>query len=321
MLYLNAESLIKAASPNEIMDAIEKAYQIEDRDAYHMPHRIHIDYQRNTVLYMPCFLETLFGTKLLTLFPDNAAKGEPVINGLVLLNSLENGAPLALLDGGRLTALRTGAVGAVAVRHLAPQTAERAGLIGAGIQGFYQLLFASHARCLKQITVFDLDAAKAEDLCRRLKMELPDVSMQTAASGEELLRNSEIIITATPAEKPVLPDDGALLKNKLFIGIGSYKPEMREFPEALYRLLDHVYVDTLHGLEETGDLITPLHHKWIQREQVIPFARFLGDGEGSNLSGKQTKLFKSVGMALFDIVVGELLYRNALAKQLGTELN
>lgn len=321
MLYLNAESLTKAASPDEIMDAIEKAYKIVDTDAYHMPQRIHLDYQGNTVLYMPCFLETLLGTKLLTLFPGNAAKGEPVINGLVLLNSLENGVPLALLDGGRLTALRTGAVGAVAVRHLAPQGAERAGLIGAGIQGFYQLLSASNARRLKQITVFDIDAAKAEDLCRRLSKELPDVHMQTAASNEELLRNSEIVITATPAEKPVLPDYGALLENKLFIGIGSYKPEMREFPESLYRLLDNVYVDTLHGLEETGDLITPLHNKWIQREQVIRFARFLGDGEGSNLSGKQTRLFKSVGMALFDMVVGELLYSNALAKQLGTELN
>lgn len=319
MLYLNADNLNNAASPVEIMDAIENAYQIENRGSYHMPHRIHLDYNQNTILYMPCFLDNIFGTKILSLFPDNAVRGEPVISGLVLLNSIENGTPLALLDGGRLTALRTGAVGGVAIRHLASPVAETAGLIGAGIQGFYQLIFAAHARRLKSITIYDLDATKTEDLCSRLKIELPGMSLRIAGSVEELLKNAEIIITATPSEKPVLPDDKRLLENKLFVGIGSYKPEMREFPEALYKLLGHVYVDTLHGLEESGDLITPLNNSWLQREQVIPFACFL-DGERTKISEKQTILFKSVGMALFDLVVGELLYGNAVSKNLGTEL-
>ncbi len=320
MLYLNADNLNSAATPEEIMDAIEHAYIIENAGAYHMPHRIHLDYQGNTLLYMPCFLDNIFGTKILSLFPSNAARGEPVISGLVLLNNRENGAPLALLDGGKLTALRTGAVGGVAIRHLAPQKAETAGLIGAGIQGYHQLLFASRARNLRSISVYDPDSMKADLLCKRLKSELADVEVLKAKSSEALLKNSEIVITATPSEKPVLPDDEKLLQNKLFIGIGSYKPEMREFPEALFRLLSHLYVDTLHGLEESGDLITPLHEKWLQRDQVIAFERFLA-GDGKSFTGSGTALFKSVGMALFDLVVGELLYRKATLKNIGTELN
>lgn len=319
MIYLGADTLPEAASPNEIMDAVEQAYAIETAGSFEMPTRIHLDHKNNTLLYMPCFLDNIFGTKMLTLFPENPAKGKPVINGLVILNDIESGETLAILDGAKLTALRTGAVGGVAVRHTTPQNANSIGLIGTGVQGYQQLLFAANARKLEKITVFDLDSDKLRQFCKRLSVNLPDIKINPANTVEELLGESEIVITATPAEKPVLPDDEKLLQNKSYIGIGSYKPEMREFPRALYGLVDRVIIDTEHGLEESGDLITPLKEGWINRSNILEFGKYL-DNKGKHSEELKTRLFKSVGMALFDIVVGELLYRKAVEKNLGTKL-
>jgi ornithine cyclodeaminase/alanine dehydrogenase-like protein (mu-crystallin family) len=319
MIYLGADTLAKAASTDEIMDAIEQAYAIETAGAFEMPARIHLDHNKNTLLYMPCFIDKIFGTKMLTLFPDNPAKGKQVINGLVILNDVDSGEPVAILDGAKLTALRTGAVGGVAVRHTTPQNACTAGLIGTGVQGYQQLLFAASARKLKHISVFDLDSDKVRLFCEKISVDLPGVKISPAGTVEELLSESEIVITATPAEKPVLPDDENLLQNKSYIGIGSYKPEMREFPRALYTLVDRVIIDTEHGLEESGDLITPLQEGWIDRANIMEFGKYLGD-KGTHSEELKTRLFKSVGMALFDIVVGELLYRKALEKNLGVQL-
>ncbi len=319
MLYLNARDMTDRADYHNIMDAIEKAYRLKASGSYTMPPRIHLDHGANTILYMPCFFDTAFGTKIISLFPGNAAKNLPMITGIFLLNDAETGKPLAILDGGSLTALRTGAVGGVAVRHIVPQQAETAGLIGAGTQGYYQLLFAAHARKLKRIVVYNRTFTKAVDFCARLQSDLPAVKIEAVSTVEEVLKRVDLVITATPALNPVLPDDEAMLRGKSYIGIGSYKPEMREFPQALYRLADHVLVDTLHGLEESGDLITPLEQNWISREQVIDFSDYLG-GKAKPPKPEETKVFKSVGMALFDLAVGELLYRRALDKGLGIEL-
>ncbi len=319
MLYLNAETLSRAAFLSELMDAIEEAYAIVVAGNYEMPHRMHVNKEDNTLLYMPCFLDNIFGTKILSLFPANAGKNLPVISGLVLLNDRDNGIPLAILDGGRLTALRTGAVGGVAVRHRTPENITRAGLIGAGIQGYYQMIFAADARELNEIVLYDRDYAKAEKLALLLKDALPRVKVGTVRRVEELLDIAQLVITATPAEEPVLPDDPSLLRGKSFVGIGSYKPEMREYPQALFTLIDRVYVDTLHSLEESGDLITPLQQNWLRRDQVIDFSNYLS-GQRRAVKEGETTFFKSVGMALFDITVGAMLYRRASEKGLGIRL-
>ncbi len=319
MLYLNEKDIIRAVSLDQVMDAIENAYAIDLKGDYRMPPRMHVKNEDNTLLYMPCFMKSIFGTKFLSLFPGNAARNKPVIQGLVLLNCPESGMPLALLDGATLTAIRTGAVGGVAVRHLSPKKSKTVGLVGAGIQGFRQVLYACEARDIEEVNLFDSSSTKSSALAGELEKMLPGVRVKESSSVEILLKASEIVITATPAASPVLPDDQDLLKGRLYIGIGSYKPEMREFPAALYSLVEKVYIDTEHGLEESGDLITPLENNWVRHDQIIKLGKILGNNEA--VGSEETILFKSVGMALFDLVVSELIYKKALENNIGTVLD
>jgi ornithine cyclodeaminase/alanine dehydrogenase-like protein (mu-crystallin family) len=269
---------------------------------------------------MPCFLDDYFATKVVTLFPGNAGKDVPVLTGIVILNDAHTGVPVALLDGPALTASRTAAVGAVSIRHLAPQDAHAVGIIGAGVQGFHQARAACSARPMTNVLIYDLYPEKALALKDRLSRILPEVSVHQTDGVEQLLEQSEVVITATTSMDPVLPDNEELLIGKHFVGIGSYKPQVREFPRALFNLVEKVYVDTEHALEESGDVIIPLRNGWLRRDQVSTLGRFLVHGKATARAKEQTTFFKSVGMALFDVCASKLIYENAIKRGLGQRI-
>ena len=133
------------------------------------------------------------------------------------------------------------------------------------------------------------------------------------------MTNSDVIITVTNTKTPLFPDEASLFKGKHFVGIGSYKPEMREYPETFFKQLEKIYIDTEHAFKETGDLITPIKQGWIKKEQVISIAKAIENSQKINKS--DTSFFKSVGMALFDVVTTDLIYRKALEQKIGTNVN
>lgn len=314
ILFLSETQILEMANYQEIMAQIESAYEIFARNHFFMPDRIHIDHEKNTLLYMPCFKEGIFGTKMLTVFPENAGR-YPVIDGLMLLNDESTGRPLALLDGKALTALRTGAVGGVGIRYTAKRKAHSIGLIGAGAQGFYQLLYGVCVRDIRDIYIYDAYKQDLSSFIGRLKEKIsPDISIHSAKNGAELLQKSDIIITCTTAKAPVLPDEKEALRGKHFIGIGSYKPDMREMPDALFDLVEEVLVDTPFAAEESGDLLVPMSKGKLSKQQIRSFSC----QEGPRYQKQETTFFKSVGMALFDLVVAEYIYKKALAQKQGT---
>ena len=113
------------------------------------------------------------------------------------------------------------------------------------------------------------------------------------------------------------PDNEELLKGKHFVGIGSYKPEVREFPPSLYNLLETIYIDTHHALKESGDLIVPLKNGWITSEQITTIGKYLQNPQPR----PETTFFKSVGMALFDVCAAKLIYEKAKQSNLGQKID
>jgi ornithine cyclodeaminase/alanine dehydrogenase-like protein (mu-crystallin family) len=320
MIYLTEADILKAASIGEMLDVIETSMGLYEKKEFHMPQRLHVDHGENTLLLMPCFTRDCFGTKLVTLFPANPARDVPVLNGIMVLNDAQTGVPVALLNGPALTALRTAAVGAVSIRHLASDDTDAVGIIGAGVQGFYQAWAACSARPVKNIFIFDLHADKSATLREKLSVKIPHVKVHQAARVEDLLEKTQVVITVTDSLEPVLPDEEELLAGKHFVGIGSYKPNMREFPKALFKLLKRVFVDTEHALQESGDLIVPLRNAWISQDQVMTFGRFLAERRPEEQIREGTTLFKSVGMALFDVCASKFIYERATQKGLGQKI-
>ncbi len=164
MLYIGANDIEKAVEHDRIMDCIERAYTLYEQGNFHMPDRMHVDRPEGTILYMPCFSEDISGTKIVSTFPGNQEFGLPTIQGTMILNSAKTGVPIAIMDGAMVTAYRTGAVGGVGIRYTTRKDCKSLGLIGTGVQGYYQVIYACHARPIQKITLYNRDMEKLKPL-------------------------------------------------------------------------------------------------------------------------------------------------------------
>lgn len=313
MIVLGREDIDKLADLDEMMDEIEHAYEIYGSGAFHMPNRPSVEYENKTLMYMPCYTKEAIGTKILTIFPENVKRGLPSIDGVVLLNDPQTGEPQAILDGQAVTAYRTGAVGGVGIRHLSRRDARTVGIIGAGVQGFYQALYACAARDIQTVYLYSHSGRDLTEYAGRLEKAVAEerVKVVQCSTAEELAAKSDIICTTTPSATPVLPNDPELLKGKCIIAIGSYTPQMREIPDAVWDLVDRVYVELPYACEESGDLSQPLAEGRLRKEQVVLMSDFLASGEGKEDAAGETTYFKSVGMGLFDICIAQKLLQKA----------
>jgi ornithine cyclodeaminase len=317
VLYLNEKDIKELVELKEIIQIIEGTLDIYERKEFVMPDRIVINNNDELYAYMPCFTRDSKGTKILTLFHDNIEKGLPILQGVMLLNNTKTGKIDCILDGAAVTALRTGAVGAVGIKYTTEQEHRSVGVVGAGVQGFYQCIYAAIVRNIRKINIFDINKNKATDLKRLLEKHLNNAEIKICIDTKELVKESEIIITTTTATNPVIPDNKALLKNKHFIGIGSYKPDMMEYPRSLFELLNEVYIDVDYAKKESGDLVIPIREGWISESMI----KTLGSAiKSNNVNNTGTTFYKSVGMALFDLRVADYIFNKAIEKNIGQKL-
>lgn len=320
MLFLNGSDIMKAVSLEDVMQAVSDAYVLFDKGTCCTPNRAFYAHEGNSLIYMPCFSPDALITKILSFFPENRKKGKPTLDGVVLWTDPDSGEILSILDAKKITALRTGAAGGLAVKYLSAPDSRTLGVVGAGMQGLHQALFAASVRKLEQIWLYDTyqkDAAPFEDsLAKMLGRRIP---CRMCADTAELLKKSEIVIAATTSPTPVVPNDAQLLAGKCLISIGSFSPKMREFPQAVWDVTDTVYVDLEYAMEESGDLSQPLEEGSLKKEQVKKISTLIGGPVAAPANGKST-FFKTVGMALVDLTTAGTVYRNAVKKGIGQKL-
>lgn len=318
MQIISADTIANAASPHHWIDAMEVALNTFQDSDYFTPNRMHVDMDENTLLLMPSVGPDLFSTKLVSVVPGNKDRGKAVINGTLLLNDGATGEALALFNGAKLTAMRTAAVACVGIRHLSDPMAQYLGIIGAGVQGRHLAWLASHERDLERVYVYDPSHQSLMQFMQFMARHCPNIEVAPCEDVQQVIVNTEIICTSTTSNIPVVPDLEDLILGKTFIGVGSYKPEMQEFPEALFRLIDTVWIDAEHGKTESGDLIEPIKNKWIKPDRIRHISSLIQSP--NELGFKETRLFKSVGMGIFDLFAAKLVYEKSVEKGLGTEV-
>jgi ornithine cyclodeaminase/alanine dehydrogenase-like protein (mu-crystallin family) len=320
MLIITQNDMQKAVSCDGMVNAIEEAYALFTEGRCVTKDRFTISSGGNTVLYMPCIAGGYFSTKILCEWPANPAKGLPYLDGMVMLCNETNGQIDALMAGSALTAWRTGAVGAVALKHLSPPDVKNIGLIGCGVQGFHQLWYAAQIRPVQTFYLYNHGNKDLAPFIARLEAALAPKRLRCVVckDAESLLAASEVVITTTQAESPVLPNDAARLRGKLFIAIGSWKPQMREIPEAIWSCVDEVFIELPFACEESGDLSQPLASGALSMDKVRYLGEYLRDKKnGKTEALKETRYFKSVGMGVFDALVARQMLKDAAKSGLG----
>ncbi len=318
MLILSDADIAGLLSLNQIIAAVEEAIVAQEKGFAKVPQRIHINHGASTMLCMPSLEQHYFGTKLVSVVPENKNKNLPVTNGAMLLNETSTGLPMALINASKLTAFRTGALGAIGVRHMTPADETTFGLIGCGVQGLHQAVFVCAVRKISKVYFLDRSSEKSELLVSFLKLHQPHVETESCSTPKELVKKTNIVIAATTSAIPVLPDDPELLKGKHFISIGSYKPSMQELPDSVYQLAGQLAIDSEFARHEVGDIVNPIAKGILKEVDVFTIGKIITGERAINVN--ETTVYKSAGMALFDLFVAKAMYTQALKENKGTNV-
>ena len=327
ILVLNRQDVQKTVTMSQAISAVREAFiELSQKKAV-VPMRTQIQVQKTNgiSLFMPAYLpgSQSLGAKIVSVFPDNLQKSLPTIHGLVIVLEDETGRPKALIDGTSLTALRTGAASGVATDLLANRDSATTAIFGAGTQGRTQLEAVCAVRSIRKAWIYDPNLRAAELFAEEMgKRGAPiPAEIAVATSPHQAASEAEIICTATTSSSPVF-EDGSIKSGVHLNGVGSYTPAMQEIP-AHTVLRACVFVDSISAVwEEAGDLIIPLRNSLFDKSHVRGEIGELASGQISGRTGRQDiTLFKSVGVAVQDMAVAQIILATAQTKGLGQEIS
>src|SRR5215211_4700022 len=258
-----------------------------------------------------------FGLKAICVFPDNPAQGKDAHQGAVMLFSRETGELLALMNASAITAIRTAAVTAVATRLVAREDAHELAIIGAGVQARTHLAALACVRSLKRVRV----AARTVEHSQRLVDEMQrhvSFPIEVVQTNEQAVRGADLIVTATSSLEPVIKrewiSEGAHIN-----AIGTHSPGSREIDSATMGVA-RIFVDRRESaLNESGDYLLAAKEGLVTPESIVAeIGELLIGAKSGRTSATEITLFKSLGLAIEDVVSADYLYNKAQAQNAGT---
>ena len=270
---------------------------------------------------MPAYVPSpgTLGAKLVTVFSENPAKQLPSHLASILLLDPETGALQALMDGRYITEARTAAVSAVSARFLARPDAASLAIIGTGVQAGSHLEAFAEVRDLKDVRVWSPRAASREQFVSKMSGHVT-VPIRAAASAEEAVRGADLIVLVTSSPTPVV-EDAWVSPGAHVVSVGACRPQQREMaPDLVVRA--RLFVDSrAAALLESGDVVMGIAEG---RFTATHLAGELGELILGRVEGRtsddQITIFKSLGMAVEDVVAADLVLRRAIETGTGTEV-
>src|SRR6185369_15819378 len=255
-----------------------------------------------------------FGLKAICVFPENPAKGKDAHQGAVMLFSRETGELLALMNASEITAIRTAAVSAVATRLLAREDAEVLAVIGAGVQARTHLAALACVRRIKEARVSCRNIGHAQQFAAEMQFPFPIKPVQT---NEEAVRGADVIVTATSSLEPVINKDWIALGAHVN-AIGTHSPNSREI-DSTTMAAARIFTDRRESaLNEAGDYLLAAKEGLVTPENILgEIGELLIGTKTGRTSATEITLFKSLGLAIEDVVSADYLYQKAQSQNAG----
>jgi len=270
---------------------------------------------------MPAYMPqpARLGAKLVTVFGGNEARGLPSHLATIILLDPDTGALEAILDGRYITEARTAAVSAVSARHLARAEAATLAIIGSGVQARSHLEALTEVRSIRDVRVWSPREASRNRFVAEMTGRTP-AQLRATSSAEDAVRGADIVVLATSSPTPVL-QNGWVADGAHVMSVGACRPDQREMDPPLVAR-SRLFVDSrAAALVESGDVVMGIRegrftesHIGGEIGQVV-----LGRAGGRN-SASEVTIFKSLGMAVEDVVAADLVLSRAIELGSGAEL-
>jgi len=312
-LILGGKDLEKILTMDMAIAAVERAFAAHGRGEAVMPPKLYLPLEKfgGDFRAMPALLGDVAGVKWVNMHPENPKRFHlPAVMGVYLLSDPETAFPLAVMDGTRLTAFRTGAAAAVASRHLAVKQPATIGFIGCGTQA--RSILAAHRALYSgfRAIMADADPGAAETFAR----ESGGFTASLDQAG-----SCDIICTSTPSRSPVL--------FRSYVGIsthinamGADAPGKQELdPRLLHDAT--VVLDDLAQATESGEVNVPLHAGTYRREQIFGTLGEIVAGRKPGRVGTEITIFDSTGLAIQDLALAQVVFDEARRRGLGIEID
>jgi ornithine cyclodeaminase len=270
---------------------------------------------------MPAYIPSpaSMGAKIVTVFGENHKKNLPSHLATILLLDPDTGMLQAIMDGRYITEARTAAVSAVSTRFLAKADASTLAIIGSGVQARSHLEAYQHVRQLKEVRIWSPSAHSRQRFVDDMS---PSVNFPIRAldTAEQAVRGADLIVLVTSSPTPVIDDawvgDGAHV-----VCVGACRPNQQEMPPLLVKR-SRLYVDSrAAAVVESGDVVMNIAAGLFDQSHI---RGEIGELVLGRVDGRQTPrditVFKSLGMAVEDVVAADLVFRRAAESGAGTEL-
>lgn len=323
---LSAEDVRQSLPMNVAIEAMKTAYSQFSSNQAKVPLRSRIDVatQQGVSLFMPALLgETNeLAVKIVSVFPNNLERGEPTIYALVIVLDASSGRPLAVLEGGSLTAIRTGAASGAATDVLARPDSKTVAIFGSGVQARTQLEAVCTVREIEDVWVFSLDRPGLDAFIAEMTGSGPiPAQVKIAKDPDQAVEGADIICTATTSTTPVFTAENVKAGTHIN-AIGSFTPEMQEIDPAILTQA-RIVVDSREAvLAETGDLIIPIDQGLLSEDAIqAELGEILNGTEPGRTGPDEITLFKSVGIAVQDTAAAGRAIVGAIDRNLGQIVN
>jgi ornithine cyclodeaminase/alanine dehydrogenase-like protein (mu-crystallin family) len=311
LLYLSRADVERLLDVDAMLDALANAFVVYSSGATSVPPRTAARVSEGNLLgvmagYVP---GVALEAKLVSVFPGNDEHEQPSHQGLIAMFDEANGAPVALMDGTYITAIRTGGSAAVATRVLAREDARVLAILGAGVQGWSHLETFPRVRNFTEIRVASRNANRAKELAAR------NPRAHIAGSFEEAVRGADVVACCTDAREPVLRrawlNPGAHVSS---VG-GTFGPEIDS--ETMHTA--RVFVEWRGAV--TNRPPAGAHElQGLDPESVTEIGEVLSGDKPGRQSADEITLYKSTGHAVEDAATARLVYDRATEQGVGVRL-
>lgn len=321
---LSRSDVMKVLDMADTLDILEAAFADLSNGAAVMPQRTPItspDYG-GLALFMPAYLKGMgaLGAKVVTVYKENPAKYNlATVLGTIILLDEKTGATIAIMDGGYLTAMRTGGVAGLATRTFARKDAAVHTMFGTGGMARTHAWAVDAARDIKKLILFSTDPLeKRQNFAESLK-DIINCDIEIADDPESAVRQADVVTLITSSKDPIV--NGEWFKPGTHInGVGSHAPGMREL-DTLTVKKSKVVCDLVDACKpEAGDFIIPIEAGEYSWDEIHGS---LGDVITGKIPGRENleeiTLFKSVGLAIQDISTAYHVYKKAVELGVGTD--
>ena len=324
---LTKQDVFKLLSMPDALKYVEEAYKQLTLGQAIVPQRIAItDPAPGLTLIMPGIIGgemNALATKIVSVYKQNPEKyNMPTVLAKVMVQDINTGDIVGIMDGSLITAMRTGAATGVSVKYLARKNSKTMGIYSAGVQARKQVVgtYWGLDKKLEKCKVFDLKKDTAKEFKKELENEI-GIEIEIVDTGDDLLKDTDILVAATTSTTPLF--DGNKVREGTHISsIGAHAADIRELDSTIVKRAS-ILVGGLKEacLAEAGDYIIPINDGIITSDKVVSIGDIITGKATGRKNDSDITIFKSVGISAQDVATAKLVYDRAIEQGIGKDIN